>query len=191
MELSQKESCTYADLLSWDDGIRYELYDGVPVAMSSPSFEHQQISIALSFQLFSLTRNKNCEVIPAPFDVFLFDENVEEAEEIRTIVQPDLLIVCDPSRISANGVHGAPDMVVEILSESTRRNDRLIKYRLYQKAGVKEYWIIDPDTRVTLVHTLEDGQYASPAIYNSSATVYLTIAEDCPVDLSEIFPDNG
>ena len=188
MGLPREKSYTYADLLAWDDGVRYELYNGVPVALASPSFEHQRISMSLAAQLFALSRDRGCETVAAPLDVRLFEENGDRPENVDTVVQPDLMLVCDKSKIDRRGIHGAPDLVVEILSDSTRRNDQLVKYRMYQKAGVREYWVVDPMTRVLLVHTLEDGQYSSPHAYPPDARVPLTIAEDCVVDLSQVFP---
>ena len=180
---------TYADLLSWDDGVRYELYDGVPVALASPSFDHQRISMELSRQLANYLVDKPCQIFAAPFDVRLFEEKDDDPHNVDKVCQPDLMIVCDPEKIDQRGIRGAPDLVVEILSDSTRRNDQLVKYRMYQKAGVREYWVVDPRTRVLLVHTLEeDGQYGSPYVYCPSDTVPMTIAEDCSVDLSSVFP---
>ena len=190
MALPQKQAprCTYADLLSWDDKVRYELYDGQPVALASPTWEHQRISVALASQFFALSQEKECETLPAPLDVRLFEQEGDAPENVDTVVQPDLMIVCDKSKLDQRGVHGAPDLVVEILSDSTRRNDQLVKFRLYQKAGVREYWVVDPMTRVLLVHTLEDGQYSSPHAYGPAASVPLTITEDAAVDLSQVFP---
>ena len=190
MALPQKQNTryTYADLLSWDDSVRYELYEGVPVALASPSWEHQRISIALASQFFDLSRDRGCETLTAPLDGRLFDGKDDAPGDVDIVVQPDLMIVCDKSKLDQRGVHGAPDLVVEILSDSTRRNDQLVKFRMYQKAGVREYWVADPMTRVLLVHTLEDGQYNSPHAYGPAAAVPLTIAEDAAVDLSLVFP---
>ena len=188
MSLPQEEGrYTYADLLSWDDGVRYELYDGIPVALASPTFEHQRICAALLAQFYAFSREKKCEAVAAPLDVRLFEKGGDQPEDVDKVVQPDLMIVCDREKIDRRGIHGAPDLVVEILSDSTRRNDQLVKYRMYQKAGVREYWVIDPEMRLLLVHTLEDGQYSSPHAYGPTATVPLTIAEDCTVDLSLVF----
>lgn len=188
LPLEQNAHYTYADLLSWDDTVRYELYGGQPVALASPTDVHQRISIALSAQLYALSRDRQCQAFAAPFDVRLFEQEGDAPEDVDTVVQPDLMIVCDKSKIDRRGVHGAPDLVVEILSDSTRRNDQLVKYRMYQKAGVREYWVVDPMTRVLLVHTLEDGQYSSPHAYGPAASVPLTIAEEAAVDLSQVFP---
>ena len=188
MALPQEKHYTYADLLSWEDDVRYELYDGVPMALSAPSFNHQRICRELLLQLASYSSGRPCEVIQSPLDVRLFEQNSDDPGDVDTVVQPDLLAVCDPGKIDQRGVHGAPDLVIEILSETNRRNDKLIKYRMYQKAGVREYWIVDPEQRMVLVHTLEDGQYSSPDLYPATSSVPVGITEDCTVDLSLVFP---
>lgn len=186
--LPQEVSYTYADVLSWDDNKRYELYDGQPVALAAPSDIHQEISMALSWQLFSYLRGKKCKVYYAPFDVRLFEREGDRPEDVDVVVQPDLMVVCDRSKVDRHGVHGAPDMVIEILSDSTRRNDRLLKFNLYRDAGVREYWIIDPAERLVSVHTLEDGQYYT-TVYGPDATVPVGVLEDCSIDLSTVFPE--
>ena len=139
MALPQEKRYTYADLLSWDDDVRYELYDGVPVALASPTFEHQRICGELLRQLANYALGRSCEVVQAPLDVRLFEQDGDTPEDVDIVVQPDLLAVREKSKIDHRGVHGAPDLVIEVLSDSNRRNDQLIKYRWYQKAGVKEY----------------------------------------------------
>lgn len=189
MSLPQEKRYTYADLLEWDDTVRYELYDGWPVALASPTHIHQQISMELSTQLHTYLRGKRCKVYPAPFDVRLFEESGDHPENVDTVVQPDLMVVCDPSKVDRRGVHGAPELIIEILSESTRRNDRLTKFKLYQQAGVQEYWIVDPESRVVSVYTLEDGAYHAAATYSASASVPVGVLEDCTVDLTAVFPE--
>ena len=97
------------------------------------------------------------------------------------------MIVCDRDKIQTDGVHGAPDLVVEVLSPSTRRHDKLVKHSLYEKAGVKEYWIVDPEKKMVLVHLLEDGRYPSPEVYTAKDTVKVSVLEDCTIDLAEVF----
>ena len=180
---------TYGDLMKWDDGIRYELYNGIPVALASPSNVHQEIVAALTAELHIFLRGKPCRVYPSPFDVRLFDTDDDRPEDSEYVVQPDLMVVCDKSKVDRYGIHGAPDLVVEILSPSTRANDRLRKYNLYEQAGVREYWIVDPDIRVLLVHTLEDGRYHSPDAYTAGSTVPVGVLEGCSIDLSTVFPE--
>jgi len=153
------ETYTYADYLSWDDDTRYEIIDGIVYAMSAPTVRHQGISGELYGAFWEFLRGKPCRVFAAPFDVRLFPE---EDESDTTVVQPDILVVCDPLKL-ANGkaCKGAPDLVVEILSDSTRILDLKVKAEKYREAGVKEYWIVNSDTLELMVNLLEDGRYAS------------------------------
>ena len=185
--LPQEQRYSYADLLEWDDGIRYELYDGVPMALASPTDTHQQVLTALLLQIGNYLEGKCCKVYPAPFDVRLFQNAKDRPEDVSTVVQPDLMVVCDHSKVDRHGVHGAPDLVVEVLSESTRRIDRLTKFNLYQRAGVREYWIVDPDAHTVAVHLLQDGQYGSPDFYSANTIIPVSILDDCMVDLARVF----
>jgi len=185
----QEPYCTYADLLEWKDDVRYELYYGVPVAMASPSDVHQIISVALSAQLYQYLRGKQCRVFTAPFDVRLFEGAGDSPEDVDLVVQPDLMVVCDQSKVDRHGVHGAPDLVIEILSESSVRIDRLTKLDLYQRAGVREYWIVDPFTRIVSVYTLKEGSYRNPAAYGADCSVPVGILDGCTIDLSAVFPE--
>lgn len=188
--LPAEKRYTYADLLDWDTSVRYELYDGQPVALASPSDIHQEVSGELFRQLANHLLSKRCKVYSAPFDVRLFEEQGDSPEAVDTVVQPDLLVVCDPKKVDRRGVHGAPDLVVEILSESTRRNDRWTKFRMYQQAGVREYWIVDPAAQVVSVHVLEEGSYPSPAVYKRDSVLPAAVLEDCQIDLSLVFPQS-
>ena len=185
--LPQEQRYTYADLLEWEDDTRYELYDGVPVALASPTDVHQRISMALSAQLYNYLIGKKCSVYAAPFDVRLFEEQGDSPEDVDPVVQPDLPVVCDPGKVDRHGVHGAPDLVIEILSDSTRRVDRLTKFSLYQRAGVREYWIVDPEAQTVAVHLLQDGQYGSPDFYAGNAAVPVSVLDGCTVDLARVF----
>lgn len=185
--LPQEQRYTYADLLGWDDGTRYELFDGVPTALASPSDSHQRVLTALLLQLGNYLEGKRCNIYPAPFDVRLFQDAKDRPEDVGTVVQPDLMVVCDHNKVDRHGVHGAPDLVIEILSDSTRRIDRLTKFNLYQRAGVREYWIVDPDVQTVAVHLLQDGQYGSPDFYATDTKIPVSILDDCMVDLARVF----
>ena len=185
--LPQKQTYSYADLLSWEDDTRYELYDGRPVALAAPSDVHQRISMALSAQLYNYLRGKQCQAYAAPFDVRIFEEQGDSPDNVDTVLQPDLMVVCDHSKVDRHGVHGAPDLVIEILSPATARYDRLVKFNLYQRAGVREYWIVDPATRTVSVHTLEDGAYHAATVYSSDLSVPVGFLDNCNIDLSMVF----
>lgn len=186
--LPQEQHYTYADLLQWDDNVRYELYSGVPVALASPSDAHQDIAGEIYFQLKSYLRGKQCKVYYAPFDVRLFEEDGESPEDVDFVLQPDLMVVCDKRKVDRHGVHGAPDLVVEVLSPGTARYDKIIKLSLYQQAGVPEYWVVDPVSRSVSVYTLRNGVYRFPTVYGPDAAAPVGVLDDCLVDLSTVFP---
>ena len=184
MEAEKKDArYTYTDYASWDDGNRRELINGVPFMMSpAPSPVHQRILGNLHLQIATYLRGKTCEAFLAPFDVRL---NADAEDD--TVVQPDLSIVCEPSKIDERGCKGAPDMVVEILSPTTRKHDTSVKLKKYLEAGVREYWIVDQEERTLFVYMLENGKYTLQA-YEDTQSVPVGIFEDCIIDLAEIFP---
>ena len=185
--LPQEKHYSYADLLSWDDNTRYELYDGQPLALASPTDVHQSILGELYLQLGNYLKGKKCKAYLSPFDVRLFEQEGDSPEDVDTVVQPDLLVVCDQNKVDRHGVHGAPDLVIEILSPASARYDRLVKFNLYQRAGVKEYWLVDPSTRTVSVHTLEDGAYHAATVYSSDLSVPVGVLDNCNIDLSTVF----
>ncbi|MDE6589462.1 MAG: Uma2 family endonuclease [Oscillospiraceae bacterium] len=185
---AEKERYTFADVLAWDDGERAELIDGEAVMMAPPpAREHQKISGELFAQLHACLKGKRCEVYAAPFAVRLFERDGDRPEDVDTMVEPDITVVCDPSKLDKHGCKGAPDMVAEILSPSTRRHDRLTKFNLYQRAGVREYWIVDPADKSVQVFTLEDGHYTAKDFGAAGDKVRVNVLEDCVIDLSETF----
>jgi len=173
---------TYADYASWDDDIRYELIDGIPYEMYAPSTAHQSILMELSRQLANFLKGKPCRVFAAPYDVCLSGLGDED----DTVVQPDILVICDDLIIDEKRCNGAPDMTIEILSPSTSKRDLLTKLVKYQNAGVREYWIVDPDAKVVKVHILENGRYAISS-YESTDTIAVTVLDGCSIVLPEVF----
>ena len=177
---------TYADYASWeDDGKRYELIDGVVHLMGAPSARHQMILVQFIRQFGDFLDGKSCELLAAPFDVCLFGKGDDD----ETVVQPDVLIICDEIKLE-NGKYcnGAPDLVIEVLSRSTSRLDRIVKQNKYLQAGVREYWIVDPFENNVNVHILENGKYLIE-IYNSSDNIDVRVLTGCKIDLSKIFRD--
>jgi Uma2 family endonuclease len=148
---------TYADYKEWElkPGERYELIYGEAYAVAAPNTEHQTISMTLSGELYNFLKGKKCRVFAAPFDVRLF---YEEDESDDTVVQPDLAVVCDPAKLGKEGCRGAPDLVVEILSPSNSVIETLRRLRVYQEAGVRECWVIDPEKQIVMIYSLA-GQY--------------------------------
>lgn len=187
----RKERYTYADYLDWLDDQRWEIIGGEPYLMSpAPSSEHQRILMEIAAQLHTYLRDKSCTVFPAPFDVRL-PRGEERDGEIENVVQPDLVVVCDRSKIDKRGCLGAPDLIIEILSYSTAKKDLNDKFNLYEQAGVKEYWVVFPGEGVVQVYQLNDsGQYEKTGTYHSSDRIKAGILPELEIDLSLVFPNS-
>jgi Uma2 family endonuclease len=179
----EKEAHTYADVLAWDEGERYELFDGEAFLMAPPNRIHQEILMELSAQLYAFCRGTTCRVYPAPFGVRLFPR---EDNSDNTFFEPDITVVCDPGKLDDQGCKGAPDMVVEILSSSTARHDFLYKFNAYRQAGVREYWIVNPDEKILQVCILDGDAYRVFG-YGADATVPVTVLPDCRINLAAVF----
>ena len=153
---------TYGDYLNWPEDVRYELIDGVAYLMApAPTVRHQEIAGEIFRQIANALEGKPCRVLIAPVDVLL--PKTDEADaRVDTVVQPDLLVVCDPSRVGERRVRGAPDFVVEVLSPATASHDMVIKRRLYERHGVREYWLIHPIDRVLTLYRLEGAEFGKP-----------------------------
>ena len=182
--LTINQRYTVADYMAWNDGRRYELVHGGVRAMSpAPGWQHQIISGNLEFEMKSYLRPKKlCQIVYAPVDVYLSDD---------TVVQPDIIIVCDPKKIQKKGCVGAPDLVVEILSPSTAKADWKDKYALYEAAGVREYWIVNPTDRLVHVFLLSEGTFRGSGVYSAEDSVKIGIFEDVVIDLSKVFDDSA
>ena len=182
----KKEHYTYADYRTWDDSERCELIDGVVYAMSpAPLRRHQRILGNLHLLFAAYLKDQPCEVYLAPFDVRLNASTVDD-----TVVQPDLVIVCDSSKLDDYGCCGAPDLVAEVLSPSTVRLDQVVKFNAYQQAGVREYWIVDPDTLTVSVYVLENGRYYALR-YSDDDTADAQVLPGCRISLTDVFADQS
>jgi len=180
--LRKDQHYNYADYYSWDDGKRWELIDGVIYAMSpAPTMTHQSIIGTLFLQFGNYLKGKPCKVFVAPFDVRL-----NPGEKDDTVVQPDLVVICDKSKIDDRGCKGVPDMVIEILSPSSIRHDRLVKFQLYQRFGVPEYWIVDPETKSVQAHILSEGRYYTN-VYTDTDEVPVHMLENFKINLPDVF----
>ena len=151
---------TYKEYCSWPDDERWELIDGVAYDMcAAPTSNHQWISSELARKIGNYLENKQCKTFSAPFDVMLPLFPIEDENNIDTIVQPDISVICDLSKIIEMGCLGAPDLIVEILSPSTSKKDLNEKFQLYEKHGVKEYWIVDPGNKyIRVFHLITEGK---------------------------------
>ena len=182
MVAKQQRYYTYADISEWSDSRRFEIYDGTLYYMASPLETHQDIVLSLGAFFKTFLKNKTCKVMISPFDVCLN----AKGEKDDTVLQPDVMIICNPSKLaSGKYCNGTPDMAIEILSESTGRNDRIVKFGKYLKAGVREYWIIDTENKDVVVHVLENGRYISN-VYSYDDDILVSILDGCVIKMNEI-----
>jgi Uma2 family endonuclease len=178
---------TYDDYLAWDEGERWEIFNGMAVMQPAPALYHQDVSANLLVLLRNFLRGKSGKAYAAPVTVRLFPR---EDNRDTTLLDPDLIGVLDTAKLTdKKACVGAPDMVVEILSPSTARHDKVTKFRNYEKAGVREYWIINPDDDTVQVYILaEDGHYRG-AGYGREHSIPLTALPGCTINLEEVFGD--
>jgi len=176
---------TYADYKEWElaEGERYELIYGEAFAMAARSFRHQAVLGALFYQFYSYLRGKPCQVFIAPCDVRLF---YEEDESDDTVVQPDIVVICDKDKIAEESCHGAPDLVIEILSPSNSATEMERKFLLYREAGVREYWIVDSKNNILRVHCFQDSDISTNT-YKSADTVPVAILPGFSIALEQVF----
>jgi len=180
--LKKEQRYTYADYCTWGEDVHCELIDGVVYDMSpAPLWLHQGISSNIQGQLYIYLQGKPCRVFTAPFDVRI---NADAGDD--TVLQPDILVICNQTILSGTGCVGAPDMVIEILSPSTASKDMILKYNTYMSAGVREYWIIDPSTRSVRVCLLNDGKYDS-VDYLDAHAIPVHVLDGCVIDFSKVF----
>ncbi|ENO89398.1 Uma2 family endonuclease [Thauera linaloolentis] len=191
LALRDTRTYTYADYLDWPDDARYELIDGVAYAMApAPLRVHQEILLEVARQTSNALDGKPCRPFIAPFDVRLPRGNEVDAD-IDTVVQPDLVVVCDRAKLDERGCRGVPDWVVEVLSPSTAGHDLIIKRRLYERAGVREYWLVHPVDRVVTVYRLQDGAFGAPDIYELKDTLAVGILPEVVIDWERALQNVG
>ncbi|MBF0501709.1 MAG: Uma2 family endonuclease [Candidatus Riflebacteria bacterium] len=179
---------TYGDYLKFPDEFRCEIIDGVLYDMTpAPNRDHQKILVELVFQFHRFLKGKPCEVLCAPFDVRLPRAD-EPDEEIRTVVQPDLLVICDKSKIDKRGLRCGPDLAIEILSPSTASKDCIKKRGLYEHHGVREFWIVDPaHTTISIYRLSNEGVYGKPDIYDRKSRIAVQILPGLDIIAADVF----
>ncbi len=192
-QLDLTKRYTYADYMRWQFKERVELLKGWIWPMAAPNAVHQEISFNFSGLLWAYIRNKACKVYVAPFDVRLplpSNKVNSDTDKMDTVVQPDLCVICDLSKIKKQGCVGAPDLVIEILSPGNSKREMRDKYELYEAAGVLEYWIVDPDRRNVLVYVLTDGRFANASRpLTDEDVLQSSIFPNLAINLTQVFPE--
>lgn len=177
---------TYEEFLEIDDD-RYELLDGELYLMSAPSRLHQEVVGELYRQIANYLEDKKCKPFVAPLNV----KFSEKKNKYCTVVQPDVMVVCDKNKLSDKGIEGPPDLVIEVLSQYNASHDTFYKFNLYQYYGVKEYWIIDMQRQVITPYTLnKDGVYTLPKMYKLTEDIKINILKNCTISLKKVFEEN-
>jgi Uma2 family endonuclease len=179
---------SYADYLTWEIDHMVELIKGKVFrqAAAAPRRIHQEVSGRIFNKLFIHLKKKECKVYSAPFDVRLPAKS-KKNEDITTVVQPDICVVCDPAKLDELGCVGAPDLIIEILSPGNNKKELQNKYEIYEESGVKEYWIIHPYEKTLLVYTLTEGKYIPSKLLTLGDHVASGCINGFVLDLDELF----
>ncbi len=189
-DLDLNKVYTYADYFKWQFEDRVELLKGKIFKMSpAPNRAHQTMAGYIHIELGVFLRNKSCKVYIAPFDVRLPRKSTDD-KDIITVLQPDVCVVCDPSKLDKRGCIGAPDIVVEILSPGNNAKELKNKYEIYEEAGVKEYWVVSPQNQTFILHTLTDGTYHPSRLMTTGDIVTSSVLPGFSLDLTGLF-DTG
>ena len=189
-DLDLNKVYTYADYFKWQFEERVELLKGKIFKMSpAPNRAHQTLTGYIHIELGVFLRKKTCQVYEAPFDVRLPRKSKED-KDIITVLQPDVCVVCDPSKLDKRGCIGAPDIVVEILSPGNNAKELKNKFELYEESGVKEYWVVSPQNQTFILNTLTDGKYQPSRIMTTGDIVISSVLPGFSLDLTGLF-DTG
>lgn len=193
-ELSQLDldrTYSYADYITWKFDDALELIKGKIMLMSpAPNVYHQDISANLTALLHNFFKRKKCRLYVAPFDVRLYDrkKSVLASQDIHTVVQPDLCVICNPEILDLQGCNGAPDWIIEILSKGNAKRDMNIKYELYQESGVSEYWIVYPEEQAIHQFVLdENNRYQLKHMYTGDDIATPHLFPELACELTEVF----
>ena len=178
---------SYADYLKWRLDEQVELIKGKIFKMSpAPLRVHQKISIIISSAIFNFLKGKQCQIYSAPFDVRLPVKS-KKNEDIFTVVQPDICVVCDLEKLDKAGCIGAPDIVIEILSKGNNRKELQNKYEVYEESGVKEYWVVFPDEQTLLIYSLINGKYQASRLFTRGDEIKSDILPGFVLVLDDVF----
>jgi Uma2 family endonuclease len=190
-QLDLNQAYSYADYVTWRFKETVELIKGKVMLMSpAPNVKHQRIERKLLVAIDWHLKGKKCEVFPAPFDVRLYDrkKSILASQDIHTVIQPDLCVICNPGILDTQGCNGAPDWIIEILSKGNSKREMQIKYGLYQESGVQEYWIVYPNDQAINQFVLDDsGRYQLKQMYTDDDIATPHLFPELAIDLTEIF----
>ncbi|MDI1233116.1 MAG: Uma2 family endonuclease [bacterium] len=183
--LDLNKTYTYADYMRWMFKERVELIKGKIVKMSpAPNNKHQELSFKLTGLFYNLFNKHSCKVYAAPFDVIL---PVSSPKKDSTIVQPDLCVVCDLSKLESHGCHGAPDLIIEILSPGNSKHDLNTKFKLYEESGVKEYWVVNPFNETIHLYVLENNFYKGLHPFTKDEIIQSTVFSNLKISVNSVF----
>jgi Uma2 family endonuclease len=183
---------SYADYLTWADDKLREIINGIVYLFAAPKLKHAAAVISFLGRALPFIRNRKgkCQIFTAPFDVRFPKNGETDNDKIFDVVQPDIVVVCDPSKLDENGCIGAPDLIVEVNSPSTSKRDLNLKFNLYETSGVKEYWVVYPyDKAVTVFLLQPDGNYDAGTLYEAGRATQVPVQtlEGLVIDLDELF----
>lgn len=190
-DLDLNSTYSYADYLTWTFDERLELIKGKIFKMTpAPNGFHQEVSMTISNEFYNFLKKKRCKVFAAPYDVRLPKKGGDPDQNIFTVVQPDICVICDLSKTDFRGCTGAPDIVVEILSPSNNSKELKNKYDVYEESGVKEYWIVSPQDKTFLKYTLDDsGQYQPSKLLTLGDTIVTPVLPGFVLSVDTIFSE--
>lgn len=190
MVLPKERHVTYADYASWGEDTRCEVLDGVVISYNfSPSVNHQVVLGNLHHLFKKHFDGRSCDVFMAPLDVYLFADDKGPHEETDHWVEPDLFVLCDEQTRGERGIYGAPNLIIEILSPSNPKNDKVYKLNKYEQAGVEEYWIVDPFYKMVDVYLLrEETLQLAPSLGIEDA-VTSDLFQHLSVELKQVFTE--
>jgi Uma2 family endonuclease len=187
-DLDLTKEYTYSDYLLWQFSERVELIKGFINKMSpAPNRFHQTVSRNITGLFFNSFKKHSCNVYAAPFDVRL---PIKSKKKDTTVVQPDLCVVCDQSKLDDQGCNGAPELMIEILSPNNSKHDLDTKFKLYQEAGVLEYWILEPVEKMLLVYTLINGKYIGLPPQTEGENIQSPLFPNLEIAVEDVFDNN-
>jgi Uma2 family endonuclease len=187
-QLDMNKVYSYADYYTWKITERLELIKGKIFTMSpAPSTEHQRVSGKIHFMFQKHFYGKKCNIFCAPFDVRFPKKPIKQDGKIYDVVQPDICVICDDEKLDERGCIGAPDLVIEILSNGNSTKELKNKYDLYEANGVQEYWIVQPYEQTVMINTLTNGKYVASKLYATDETIFSSIFPTLKLPLKKIF----